>query len=389
MKIAFFSNCYLPYLSGITISIKTLRESLEALGHEVFVVGPEYPNFKETDRHVLRLPSIPAPYPGYRFVFPFSAKVFKQLKEEKIDIIHAHQPFGIGLSALYLSRKLQIPLVYTFHTLFPRYVHNVPFVPSVISKAITVRYLRFFCNQVNAVIAPSTMVKRYLKILGVKKPIEVVPTGVNVGKIQDTRDKAQILSKHQIPNNSKILLFSGRISEEKNILFLIKAFPSILEKAPGTYLVLCGGGPKEAEYRKFAKQFTDRIIFAGQIPHTELTAYYQAADLFVYSSISETQGLVLCEAKANGLPIVALFGGGLTDVVESGIDGYLVPRNPAIFVEHVVRLLNDDQLRAKMATRAKEDALARFSPKTVANKMISVYQNLAGIQICISKDSAL
>ncbi|MDI6732124.1 MAG: glycosyltransferase, partial [Candidatus Margulisbacteria bacterium] len=177
MRIALFSNCYLPYLSGITISIKTLREALEAFGHEVFVVGPSYPSQQETDLHILRLPSLPATYPGYRFVLPFTFSLSNFLAKAKIDLIHAHQPFGVGLSALYWARKLNVPLVYTFHTLFPRYVHHVPFVPSALSKAVVTRYLRFFCNQTDAVVAPSTMVKRYLKVMGIKKPIEVIPTG--------------------------------------------------------------------------------------------------------------------------------------------------------------------------------------------------------------------
>lgn len=387
MRVVFFSNCYLPYLSGITLSIQTLREALEELGHEIFIVGPNYPGHKETDPHIFRLPSLPATYPGYRFALPFSPTTFNRLKEENFDIIHAHQPFGVGLSALYLARKLALPLVYTFHTLFSRYVHHVPLIPANLAKALVTNYLRFFCNQTDTVIAPSLMVKRYLKVLGVKKTIAVVPTGVKLDKFQipNLANRNPLPFPHLIEGRCpagtervkvKLLLFSGRIADEKNIAFLLNAFPAILAQVPNVYLLLCGGGPKEKEYRALAEQISERIIFTGPIPHEELFNYYHAADLFVYSSLSETQGLVLCEAKACGLPIVALFGGGLVDVVRNGIDGYLVPRNREKFIEHVVRLLQDAPLRAAMAAKAREDVCERFSSLAVAKKMETLYNSL-------------
>ena len=189
-------------------------------------------------------------------------------------------------------------------------------------------------------------------------------------------ERLDIKKRHGIPESAKLLLYSGRISEEKNIPFLLHSFPAIRRKEENIFLLVVGGGPKEKEYKEQARQIDAQIIFVGQVPHAEIFDYYCAADLFVYASITETQGLVLTEAKACGLPVVALFGGGIADVVESGIDGYIVPRNPDKFIEHVVRLLQNNSLRKEMSIKAREDVQNRFSSITVAKKIESVYNSL-------------
>lgn len=370
MKIAFFSNSYLPYLSGVTLSIKTLSDELQELGHSVAIVGPQYPGHRETSPNIFRLLSIPAPYPGYRLVLPYSYNIFSKLNPE---IIHAHQPFGVGLAALLLARRRKIPFVYSFHTLFSRYVHHVSFVPQRLAKLFIAVYLIFFCNQADCVIVPSEMVRRFLVLRKIKTRVEVIPTGVDLNKI---KPKFGIRQKFGIPPEAKFLLYSGRLSAEKNVPFLLEAFPRIRQQEKDAYLLLAGGGPKEKEYRKLARELDDHILFTGQIPHAEVIDCYLAADLFVYASITETQGLVLTEAKACGLPVVALFGGGLSDVVKNGVDGYLVPRNQQKFVEHVLRLLKNESLRKEMSVRAREDAHNRFSSLAVAKQMETVYNSL-------------
>jgi 1,2-diacylglycerol 3-alpha-glucosyltransferase len=376
MRVALFTNSYMPYLSGITISVKMLKDGLRARGHSIFVVGPKYPGHKEADPNIFRLFSLPAIYPGYRILFPYSFRVFKQLKKEKINLIHAHQPFGVGMAALLLARRMKIPFVYTFHTLFSRYLHHVPLIPQRLAKRALVNYLTFFCQQADAVIVPSEMVRRLLVIRGVKTPVQVIPTGLKLDLIKEkaqSGQKEQIRKKHNIPLDAQILLYSGRLAEEKNVPFLLEAFKKIRALEPNVYFILVGGGPKEKELKKLAGE---RIIFTGQIPHAQVLDHCFAADLFIYASITETQGLVLTEAKACGLPVVAVFGGGIADVVESGVDGYLLPQNQEKFIEHVLRLLREPGLRKEMSIKAREDAHARFSSNIVAKKMENVYNSL-------------
>ena len=378
MKVALFSNCYLPYLSGITISIKTLKDELLALGHTAFVVGPKYPGHKDDDGRVLRLPSFPATYPGYRLVVPYSPRVFSILKKERIELIHSHQPFGVGLAALLLARRLKVPFVYSFHTLFSRYVHHAPFIPQRLARRLVAAYLTFFCQQADAVIVPSEMVRRLLVLRKVRKPVHVVPTGVKLELIKEKKkaggQRSEIRKRHRLPENARLLLYTGRLSEEKNVPFLLKAFAVIKAREKDAYLVLVGTGPKERELRRMARD--PAVIFAGLKERAEVLDYCLAADLFVYASTTETQGLVLTEAKACGLPVVCVFGGGIADVVESGIDGYIVPRNQAVFVGHVLRLLRENGLRHEMALKAEEDAHARFSSTVVAKKIETIYNSL-------------
>jgi len=373
MKIALFSNSYLPYLSGITISVSTLKEELEQLGHTAFVVGPQYPGYQEADPKVLRLPSLPATYPGYRLVFPYSPTIFQYLKKEKIELIHVHQPFGVGMAARLLAKRMNIPFVYSFHTLFSRYVHNVPFVPEKPAQILIVNYLKFFCNQADTIIVPSEMVRRLLVARKVKKPIEVIPTGLRLNQIKNRNQAAEVRNKFKIPNGAKLLLYSGRISQEKNIPFLLQAFEKVRQAEPNTYLLMVGGGPKLSDYKKLAGQ---QVVFSGQLPRQEVLDCCFSADLFVYASITETQGLVLTEAKACGLAVAALFGGGISDVIKNGIDGYITSRNIDVFIEHILRLLRDDNLRKEMGAKAKEDAHNRFSSISVAKRIESVYNRL-------------
>ena len=377
MKIALFSNSYLPYLSGITLSIKILREELEKLGHTVFIVGPKYPGHMEYDPKIFRLPSLPATYPGYRLVFPCSPSIFAKLKKEKIDLIHAHQPFGVGQAARLLARRMRVPIVYSFHTLFSRYVHHTPWAPQRLAKVLVARYLAYFCNQVDTVIVPSEMVRRLLVLRKVKQPIKVIPTGLQLQKIKDKAavagQREMIRKKHQLPSDAKILLYSGRLSAEKNVPFLLEAFQSILAQEKNTCFILVGGGPKEKEFKNIAGK---NVFIVGQKQHEEVLDYCLAADIFVYASTTETQGLVLTEAKACGLPVVAVFGGGISDVIESGLDGYLVPGNQEMFVEHVLRLLREKQLRKDMGNKGREDSHLRFSSVVVAKQFENVYNCL-------------
>jgi glycosyltransferase involved in cell wall biosynthesis len=276
---------------------------------------------------------------------------------------------------------MQVPLVYSFHTLFSRYIHHAPFIPKNISKGILNTYLAFFCNQVDRVIVPSEMVRRLLLVQGVKKAIQVIPNGVALRnikpKLENRRDlKLETRKKYGIPPEAKLLLSSGRISEEKNIPFLLKAFPFIRKQEENVYLLMAGGGPKEKDYRKMAAALDPNIIFIGQVPHSEHLNCCLAADIFVYASVTETQGLVMTEAKACGLPVVALFSGALCDIIKNGTDGYLVPRNEEAFCEHVLRLVRDESLRKGMSLKALEDAAARFCSSRVAKQIETVYNSL-------------
>jgi glycosyltransferase involved in cell wall biosynthesis len=367
VKIAFFADSYKPYLSGVTNSAEILVNELRRLGHQVYVFAPHYPGHVDTDPDLFRFPSFASGYPKFRLAVPLVRHI------PEIDLAHSHSPFQAGLLARFIARRRKIPLVYTFHTLFTKYVHYARFVPKPLAKMGIVGYLQAFCRGADQIIAPSELAKRVLRSWKIQQPIEVIPSGVEFSllapSLQEAREKLR--AKYHIPANAKVLLYAGRITKEKNIPFLIQAFHAL--QAKDVYLALVGGGPLEKELRH---HHSKHIILAGEVGYPEILHYYPIGDIFIFSSLTETQGMVLAEAKANGLPIVALFAGGLAGTVRSGIDGYLVPRNQGIFVEHVKRLLDDDALRVKMAKAAREDAEERFSSVAVAKRIETVYNSL-------------
>ncbi|MFH1387185.1 MAG: glycosyltransferase [bacterium] len=367
MKIAFFADSYKPYLSGVTNSAEILVNELRALGHKVYVFAPHYPGHVDADPDIFRFPSIAGGYPKFRLAIPFIRKV------PEIDLIHSHSPFQAGLLARYIARKKGVPFVYSFHTLFTRYVHYARFVPKKLAKMGIVAYLRSFCGGADAVITPSAMARRVLLKWQVDRPIHVIPSGVELSlyprNAEETRKNLR--NKYGLLSTDKVLLYVGRLSKEKNLPFIVKAFEQLA--VDGLRLVLVGGGPLEKELRKHHHK---NIIVTGEVPYPEILRYYFIGDVFVFSSLTETQGLVLAEAKGAGLPIVALFAGGLTDAVRGGTDGYLLPRRQDVYVEHLGRLLKDGQLREKMGRAARDDARERFSSLAVAKQTESLYNFL-------------
>jgi len=362
VRIGFFSNSYKPYISGVTVSMETLAKELRGMGHTVYIVAPSYPGHKDAEPDIIRVPSFPSSYPGFRLAVPV-VKSFPRL-----DIVHAHNPFGMGQLARLAARRQAIPLVFTFHTLFTRYTHHASLVPQDLSKRLLASYLKYYCSLADCIITPTVMVKRSLLAWKVKKRIEVIPTGIS---LKDTRVSGNpaIRDFLKIGKDAKVLLYVGRLTREKNIMFLVEAF----KKLKDTYFIIVGKGPL---YKDIERQNIPSLVLAGEVPSEKVYDYCAAADLFVFSSLTETQGLVLAEAKSQGLPIVALYSAALGDAVRSGIDGYLTRRNQDAFLEHVKRLLGDDGLRKKMSLAARQDIAERFSSDQVAKKVETLYNSL-------------
>jgi len=366
MRIAFFADSYKPYISGVTTSIETLANELRLLGHRVYIVAPSYPGQDNSDPDIIRMPSIKTWYPGFRLSVPYLRDF------PDVDIIHTHSPFQMGLLAEHMAHKKNIPLVYTFHTLFTRYTHYIKFIPEIVSKITIKEYIKNFCGKAGLIITPSKMSQKVLDRWGIKTSHETVPTGIKLSCFQSSEEAKKDARKFLgIPENAKLLLYVGRISKEKNIPFLIEAFKKI--NRDNLFFVLIGGGPLIKELKQ---QNIKNIVFAGEVGHEKLPSLYCAGDIFVFASKTETQGLVLAEAKAAGLPIVALFAGGLVDTVRNDIDGYLTARSPDDFIRHTIKLLEDDNLRSKMGTLAHEDAIERFSSNLVAKRMENLYNLL-------------
>ncbi len=383
MNIGIFSECYLPTLNGVVVSIETFREELEKRGHKIYVFTPKTKGFKDKDPdHVFRFPSFT--WPGeenYPIALPTAAaKVIKKAKELKLDIIHSQHLFTMGRLGMRVAHELNIPMVYTYHTLIAEYTHYVP-IFNLAAKQILKNISRDFCNDCDQVITPSPSMARILKTYGVTKPIEAIPTGIHIEEMEHHFPDKVIRAKWDIPENRKILLYLSRIAKEKNIDFLFKAFKKILanrlkkHRLADVHLLMVGGGPELNFYEDLAKKMgiNDYVSFTDMMQKKNANKFYGAADLFVFPSITETQGIVVTEAMAAGIPVVAVNKMGPSDLVRNGHDGYLTDLNINDFAGKIESLLDNPEKRKEMGKNAKESA-KEFSSLSCAIKLEKLYE---------------
>lgn len=375
LKIGIFTDSYRPYTSGVVRSIETFTDELQAQGHEVFIFAPDYPNCSKENR-VYRFSSIPAPTNHeYTLAVPFSFTLRSTLKKLNLDIIHVHSPFLLGRLGARYAKRLNIPLVFTFHTLYDQYVHYVP-IGQNITKEITKKFCADFCNNCDAVIVPTKIVGQHLYNWGVKIQIQAIPTGIKTNEFK-TDQKDWLYKKFNIDPSCKLLISVGRLGKEKNFSFLINSFKSILTSFPETRLVLVGDGPERDALVKMAKELgiLDKLIFTGTLTKEDIVKAYNSAHIFVFASVTETQGIVIGEAKAAGLPVVAVKAFGISEMVEDGFDGFLVDLNINQFVDKVKLLLNNENIHYNLSKNAYHNAEIISSGNCTA-KLINCYKEI-------------
>jgi len=381
MKIGFFTNTYLPVNYGIEVSMETFRKGLESKGNKVYIFAPYYKGYIDKNPNVFRFKSLKIfRKKGVYIPFPFlpKNKKLKEVLNKDLDIIHAHSPFTMGLLARHIAKKQGIPFIYTHHVLFSAYA-KLHFKRRLIPPFVLRKYTTNFANSADLVIAPSLKIKRFLKNNGVKKEIEILPTGINT-KIfkKNTKSKEILKKKLKIPSKNKILLFVGRIELEKNPLFLIRSLAEIIKERKDVVLLMIGSGTLLEKIREVSKKLklSKNLKLLGSVPHKKIPFYYQGSDLFVFSSLTETQGIIILEAAASGIPVIALKDDPFLDVIKNGKNGFLVPRqDPKIFAKKVLKVLNDKKLYNKLSKNAQITAKS-FSEKKQAEKLIKIYKKL-------------
>jgi 1,2-diacylglycerol 3-alpha-glucosyltransferase len=373
MRIGLFTESYEPVINGVSTSVKTLALELLAEGHEPTVLAPRYPGYADnTDVPVRRMPSWVSPWnPENPFAHSPLLGQPMVLRNLPLDVVHTQQPFGMGHHGLRLARQLEVPLVSTFHTLYHEYTHYVP-LPSAVSSWWLSRHLRlYYGHACTRVIVPSRATGEVLIRLGVpEEKLTVVPTGIPALRPVLASEVAAVRQRYSLPELAPVLLYVGRIAREKNIELL---FEALRQWPSDAILLLVGGGPaleslkSEAEARGLAT----RIRFAGFVPRIDLPPIFAAATLFVFPSITDTQGVVLSEAQSNGLPCVVARGGGAPEFVRDGIDALIVP--PQELGAATAALLADrDRLQA-FACAARQSPL-HPTPTEMARRIVEVYE---------------
>lgn len=372
MKIAMFTDTYMPQVNGVATSVSLYKRALEKLGHEVYVVAPIGPK----DDRIFAIGGIQFKWEK-NHVIPNSGRLLPLLnfvKQKKIEVIHSHAPFALGFRALTVQRRLQIPHVHTYHTLLVEYRHYIPKPLTPSAKSVE-EFSSWFCNMVNRVIAPTEKIRSELLRYGVIKPIDVIPTGIDV-ELFDGVNEFNIRKIHNIDDRSKILLFVGRLAKEKNVVFVIQTLKELLRKNYDTHLIIVGDGPERASFEKLTVELDvqSHVTFTGYMPRKALANYYRQADLFIFASESETQGLVVLESLAAGTPVVAVAKMGVADVLVDG-QGALLVKEPVLseFVEKVEQLLCNENLYEQMSKIAKEYVVKNWSIDAKALLLESSY----------------
>ena len=375
-----FINYYTPSKGGMETSVINLSKGLEKAGHEVFIFAPEYPNYKDEEKNIFRYKSFRFNYGGYFYVIPlpFISNAEKIIKKLNLDIIHSHQPYSLGSEALKFSKKLNIPIVFTYHIKYEDYSHYIPLLPESVSKKYIRKMTTKYSDQCDNIIAPSTAIKKMLVDRGIKSPISIIPSGINIDNFKkDTGQKSEIRKKYNVNPDDILLVTACRLTEEKNLGFLVRSFAKIKQRYNNVKFMIVGDGAVRKDLEKSAEELgiKNDIIFTGLVDRTEIVGLYQASDIFVFASKTETQGLVAVEAMAAGDPVVAVKASGIEDMVKDNEDGFLTSESEEEFSENVLKIVNDKNLREKMSAQAKINS-GRFSIEPWVEKVVELYESL-------------
>ncbi|MEO5960929.1 MAG: glycosyltransferase [Opitutaceae bacterium] len=380
MKICMMTNTYLPHVGGVARSVSTFAEEYVRLGHEVLVVAPTFegkPLPARAEAMVERVPALQN-FNGSDFSvrLPLAAALSDRLEAFKADIIHAHHPFLLGDTALRVAANKNVPIVFTHHTRYEDYTHYMPFASEALSEVAT-NLPTQFANLCDGVIAPSESLARLIRKRGVATPVAVIPTGIDVAAF-GAADGMRFRKKYGIPSGALVIGHVGRLALEKNLAHLAEAVALHLkhEKDATTRFLVVGDGPwREQMQAVFVKhKVGERVIFAGKHTGRTLREAYRAMDVFVFTSRSETQGMVVAEAMAAGLPVVALNASGVREVVRDGENGFLLPTNatPKKFAAALKRVCTQKKLRTAFAKSARETA-KEFSRERAAARALEFY----------------
>jgi glycosyltransferase involved in cell wall biosynthesis len=379
MRVGLFTNNYLPFRGGVTTAVETLRQGLEGSGHDVWIFAPGSSTPLADSPRVFRYPSVPAPtYPGFSLALPLSPRLARVASGLALDVVHAQHPFLLGGTARRLARRFGRPLVFTYHTRYEKYAHYVP-LPERAVAALAIRLACRFASTADLVVAPSEHMAATLAARGVRAPVAVVPTGVPLD-LFFPGDRSLARRTVGLPASDPICLYVGRLDREKSVGRVIDAFGVIGSAISGSRLVIVGQGTYEAALRRqaAASPAGGRIHFQGGMSREALPAFYRAADLFMFASETETQGLVLAEAHASGLPAVAVRASGVDEVVRDGETGLLTKADTGDLADAAIGLLLDGERRTSMGRAARVVAMQHFSAVGQVEVMVGHYAQLSG-----------
>lgn len=379
-RIGMFSESFHPVQNGVSTSVLTLIAGLRALGHHICVFAPAHEKQPVSESNVLRFPSFVSAFNReYPVAYPFLPRIALETHFDrlKLDVVHTHTPFVMGLTGGKLAIRRNVPLVSTFHTLYSQYTHYVPLLPDSMTQSLVEHYLPWYYNRCTEIICPSEVAAQTLRGYGVARPITIIPTGIPLPPREALTEQARRQARKRIgiSVHAPLMLYAGRIAREKNVDWLLEVFGRVRAQVPAARLAIAGGGSYVEEAKVAAAVFGDGVLFLGPTARHHLDELFAACDVFCFPSATETQGLVIGEARAAGAPCVVVDAGGAPETVRDGEDGFRVPcGDTTAFTARVVQLLTNPGLRAAMRANAHANALA-YTPERMVQNVLGVYEH--------------
>lgn len=378
MRALFISDVYFPRVNGVSTSIRTFRADLGNCGVETHLVAPSYSTEPaEQDWNVVRVPSagVPRDPEDRRMRWADLTRALEVFKRDRIDLVHIHTPFIAHYAGTRLARAAGVPCIATYHTFFEEYLHHyVPVMPRRLGRTLARAFTRSQCRDVQALVAPSEPMRDALLQYGVETPIHVVPTGLPADRFRQG-DGLRFRKLAGLQAERPLLIYVGRVAHEKNIGFLVRTFDEVCKRMPSAMLVIAGEGPAQSALRAQVQELKlqDDVKFVGYLDRdSSLLDCYAAADVFVFASRTETQGLVLLEAMAQGSPLVSLAELGAKSILTPGCGALIVRENVDEFASAVIRVLSDSHLKRSLSSEARAHA-QKWSSLSMAKQLAELY----------------
>ena len=385
MRIGLFSDSYYPHVSGVSTSVEMLRETLEKMGHRVFVVAPNlYDNKFKYDKGngIIWLPGIKTGIYNTKLTRFYSSRAMFIIKNEwKLDIIHSHTEFGVGYFSRIVSRKLKIPIVHTYHTLYEDYLHYIAKGKHTkLLKKIVIKLTRYYCDKkCDELIVPTNKIKKLFNSkYNIKRKMHVIPSGIDLRKFYPNEkilEKVKTLKRrYKIKDKDFVLGSVGRIASEKSFDKIIYNLKDLVAINSNIKLMLVGDGPDIDNLKQLTKELEleGNVVFTGLVDYSLIESFYQVFDVLVSYSKTETQGLTIIEGLAANKPAICIKDDSFREMVRDGYNGFLV-KNDKEFKEKVLFFIKDNYTYTIMCRNARA-SVENYSKEAFANNILKVYE---------------
>ncbi len=374
MNIGIFTDTFEPQINGVVTSIRSTVDYLSQ-HHNVTIFCPNViPKLESTDQ-IWRFKSVVYPFlKEYRLAIPFLNKM-KKITALNLDVIHIHTPFTMGYIGLNIAKKLNVPVIHTYHTFFEKYIHYFPIFPEKWMYKYAKKESQRFCNKCKLIIAPTDEMTNKLNEYNIKPPVQTLSNGINP-YTPTHKEQQQMIDRFYL-NNKKVCIFVGRLGKEKNIYFLLDAFEKIHQQCSDTHLLVIGDGPERDNLTQaiFQKDLSEHVTLTGYMNKQDVFTAFHIATLMLFPSISETQGLTVIEAFMSGTPVIGINKMGVKDVIGQSGGGILCNENLSEYVDASVELLTNEDKRKKCNENAKIRG-NDFSSTHINKQLEQIYESV-------------